>query len=429
MALVSSMKQKPITVTDEVFTKIGQDDVNLPNSSNVTPTLEFTDEILDNPQSTAASMQNITRQNRNRKGKRTTLVAFKYSASTPPMFMWIYVSIGVLGMLGNSLVTAVILKFKRLRDKLTNNFLLNQSLLDMAAACFLLISQLTDDISWTRTYMQAYIFCRLWLSKFILWGCFIASTYNFMVVTMERYVAIVYPMAYIRWFSKGKARVMMVSVWLVCFLWSAIGCYSTNMVGNECIAWNNWPNATIAQFVSILVVVVHYLVPISLLTFAYGRIIYVLRSTIPVGSDPKSTDGDNGMKGPGYEVRNQRMCKASGHMIKTLIVVALCFALCWGPNQMLLFLLNVGVSADFSSWYYHVTVMLTFLNCCVNPIIYTCNYRDFKECLFKMLCGWARIKKPTEMGQSSNLHSSVSTIKKRESSNSLPSATVQSELF
>ena len=38
--------------------------------------------------------------------------------------------------------------------------------------------------------------CRFWLSRWPLWSLLVASTYSILVLTVERYVAIVYPVVY-----------------------------------------------------------------------------------------------------------------------------------------------------------------------------------------------------------------------------------------
>ena len=318
------------------------------------------------------------------------LPRYRYNVSTTPVFMAIYLGIGILGMIGNFLVNVVMLKYKCLREKLTNAFVLNQSLIDFLTACFLVAAQVTDDISWAKTDLEAYLYCRLWLSKWMLWGLFIASTYNLLTLTMERYFAIVHSMLHMRFFTKTKARVMMVCVWIFGPSWTLYDLFTTNMDGNECAAWSIWPNAQFQRIFGIVVVFVQYIIPLFVLVFAYGSIIYVLHR--------KAGDGVGHTASHGANNRELLMIKARTNVIKTLVIVAVCFIVCWGPNQLLFLIYNTGVDVDYNSWYYHWTVMMTFLNCCVNPIIYTFKYEEFKHCLWHMLCG---DKSKTPRGSSS----------------------------
>ena len=343
---------------------------------------------------------------------RSPLPRYKYNASTTPVFMAIYLAIGILGMIGNFIVSVVMLKYRRLREKLTNAFVVNQSLIDFVTACVLVITQVTDDISWAKNDLEAYLFCRMWLGKWVLWGLFVASTYNLLVLTMERYFAIVHSMIHIRFFTKTKARVMMVCVWLFGLSWNLYDLFSTNMKGNQCVVWSFWPSPLFQQVFGILVVCVQYFIPLFVLVFAYGRIIYILHRKASDGVGPKASDGSKTATSGTSDNRELRMIKARTNVIKTLVIVAMCFIVCWGPNQLLFFFHMVGVKVDYSSWYYHWSVMMTFLNCCVNPIVYTFKYEEFKQCLRRMLCGCCTEKSG---GRSSNSENSYQTDTTRTS--------------
>ena len=101
------------------------------------------------------------------------------------------------------------------------------------------------------------------------------------------------------------------------------------------------------------------------------------------------------------DLREARMMRARQNVIKTLIIVGACFIICWGPNQILYFLSNIGVRVDFTSIYYHWTVMMTSVNCCINPIIYTFKYEQFRKCLRKLFHIYPTNGKASETGESS----------------------------
>ncbi len=39
----------------------------------------------------------------------------------------------------------------------------------------------------------------------------------------------------------------------------------------------------------------------------------------------------------------------------------------------------------YSSYFYHFTVMMVFLNCCVNPVIYFVKYQEFQQAARRVL--------------------------------------------
>ena len=62
-----------------------------------------------------------------------------------------------------------------------------------------------------------------------------------------------------------------------------------------------------------------------------------------------------------------------------MVLVATVFVLCWMQNQVYYLLMNLGgLPADFSSPYYHFTVVCIFLNPCINPLVYASKYAELR---------------------------------------------------
>ena len=72
---------------------------------------------------------------------------------------------------------------------------------------------------------------------------------------------------------------------------------------------------------------------------------------------------------------------ARRNTIKTLLIVGLCFIICWSQNQVRYLMFNCGYELDFNSTYHQFTILMVFLNCTVNPFIYLIKYRDYQEAL------------------------------------------------
>jgi hypothetical protein len=54
----------------------------------------------------------------------------------------------------------------------------------------------TDGTSMNRDSVYDQFVCRFWLSRWPLWSFLVASTYSILMLTLERYVAIVHPVFY-----------------------------------------------------------------------------------------------------------------------------------------------------------------------------------------------------------------------------------------
>jgi len=82
---------------------------------------------------------------------------------------------------------------------------------------------------------------------------------------------------------------------------------------------------------------------------------------------------------PGLEVRNDNVVRARANVIKMLATVSLFFFFCWVWNQTYYLMYYLGYQhVDFTSGFYNFTVIMVFLNCCVNPVIYSIRYEQVR---------------------------------------------------
>jgi len=75
--------------------------------------------------------------------------------------------------------------------------IVNQSVIDFLASFFsffLAIDRKMTGLSHDSIYDQ--FLCRFWLTKRPLWCMLVTSTYGIVIMTLSRYVAVIYPMQY-----------------------------------------------------------------------------------------------------------------------------------------------------------------------------------------------------------------------------------------
>ena len=282
-----------------------------------------------------------------------------------------YLIIGSLGMVGNAFVILVILRFKQLRKTVTNQFLVNQSLVDFLAAFLIIATSFIRQIPASSSSLGKEIFCRAWLSNMLVWSAFTTSTYNFVLMTYERYFAIVYPMKPSRRITHRRAYALMVITWIFGLLF--VGSYAlTTSVVNEhdvCSAYTAWPNTIAQKATGTVTVMVEFIFPLILNSFANIHMSIVLKKHT-------FNNKDDSMSGRWTE----RMEKAQRNMVKTLILVFSSYVICWIWNQIYFTLYNFGYHrADLSSNFYHFTVIAVFCNCCMNPFLYMIKYHQFQK--------------------------------------------------
>ena len=285
-----------------------------------------------------------------------------------------YICVALLGILGNTVVIVVIMNSKRMRTSTINIFIVNQSLLDGLSAVFILLSCLFDQVNDVNRHQELY--CDLWLTKFPQWALFFSSTYNLVVLTFDRCLAICYPIWYRRiTYQKSHIIIVLLVVWIVGPLYYApLNIITSTMKNGVCSSYTEWSSPAHRAVAGTVMFLLEYILPLFLICVAYLKIIHKLWTKD--GVDRISTTN-----------RNRRIQRARHNVLKTLALVTLVLVCCWTSDQIFFFMYNLGYPLSFDSWFYHFNVNLVFLNTCINPLVYSFQYDAFKKALLKLVCG------------------------------------------
>ena len=76
---------------------------------------------------------------------------------------------------------------------------------------------------------------------------------------------------------------------------------------------------------------------------------------------------------------------AGRNAVITSLMVCCGYVACWSINQIFFFINTISHSVDFSTWFYHFTVVLALMSSCINPFIYAAKYREFQTAVKRML--------------------------------------------
>jgi len=69
---------------------------------------------------------------------------------------------------------------------------------------------------------------------------------------------------------------------------------------------------------------------------------------------------------------------AGRNALMTSLMICCGFIGCWSPNQINTIVSYLGHTVDYTTWFYHFTVVMVFMNSCINPCIYAAKYREFQ---------------------------------------------------
>ena len=180
---------------------------------------------------------------------------------------------------------------------------------------------------------------------------------------LYRYLQSVHPIWHKKTMNKVKTNLMFTFAWLSGFIWKIPTVIGTSSTVGNCLTVHKWSNPSVERAVGVLGIVLQYFLPLGLLIFFCARILMVLK---------QRSVGNNQVKSQGQQ-----------NVMKTLILVAVAFIVCYTPNHLLFLQFNLGGSIKIRGWLYYTTVVLVFVNACINPLVCILSY---KECRNR-ICG------------------------------------------
>ncbi|XP_033097148.1 QRFP-like peptide receptor [Anneissia japonica] len=281
----------------------------------------------------------------------------------------IYSVIGFIGCSTNGFAIFILFHLNS-RLSTTNLLITNQCIIDFVTSLMSLCLFLDPNIM-TRlpdSNSVAEFVCRFWSSKYIFWACTCSSTANLVVLTVDRYFAVMHAIKYNVIKERLSMKVLFLLIpWICGFMFLLLWFAAHTVKDGECI--QSWPSVDYQKAFGLLTTVYLLIIPISAMLFVYINIFYALRYRV---GDVSSTINAN--------------CEARRlNIIKTMVIVSVTYIVCWTPNQIAFVNFTLGGELDFHGAVYYITIAMSLVNICVNPIIYTFKYNDFRVGVRKTL--------------------------------------------
>ncbi|XP_022097329.1 trissin receptor-like [Acanthaster planci] len=210
------------------------------------------------------------------------------------------------------------------------------------------------------------------------------------MLTMERYFAIVHPLKYQAAFAKQprlKVGVVIAACWIFTIIAKSYNITLFEVEDGACVS----SAESRSKVLGVLTAMVHYVVPVTVMLFAYIRISVELKRRAarlqpalpPVDPTAGVSTADTARP---INVLAASLLRARRNVFKMLLIVFVTFLICWTPNQVLFLMFNLGLPLRFDEWYILLSVAMVSANCCVNPLIYAFKYQQFRRGLREMFC-------------------------------------------
>lgn len=280
-----------------------------------------------------------------------------------------------LAIPGNMVTILVFIRERRLLEKSYNILILTLAIADVMTAILLITNPsfvVGDAFPYPTNPVLGEIFCRVIWSRVFLFQLVFFSIYISLVLTVERWVAIVKPVKY-NIFFKGKRLILCI---FVCWIWSL---FLTGASLADTVYKPNLSSRNICEF-EIILQGTSFRMALSTLQF-FMKMAFPCLSIIGLYVHMIVSTNNS----PIASVESK--AKLRGKVTRMIGAMSCIFIICITPNQIVLVLAYAG-KAILDTKLHHFTAFFNFIPTCANPFIYGLSNetyrRRYKKILFSL---------------------------------------------
>ncbi|XP_077172228.1 LOW QUALITY PROTEIN: galanin receptor 2b-like [Paroedura picta] len=278
------------------------------------------------------------------------------SVVVPVIFSLIF----LLGVVGNSLVLAVLLRNGQTGHNSTNLFILNLGLADFFFIIFCVPFQAT--IYSLEGWVFGSFMCKA--VHFFIYLTMYASSLTLAAVSVDRYLAIRYPLRSRELRTPCNAVAAMVVIWGLSVVFSGPYLSYYDLIEWEasyiCVpGWEEWRR----KIMETSTFAFGYAIPVLIVSLSYTRTIKYLWTAVDPVEDMSESK------------------KAKRKVTKMIIIVTVLFCLCWLPYHVVVLRYLYG-DFPFNQTTYAFRLLshcMAYANSCLNPIVYALVSKHFRK--------------------------------------------------
>uniref|UniRef100_A0A674PNB0 D(1B) dopamine receptor n=1 Tax=Takifugu rubripes TaxID=31033 RepID=A0A674PNB0_TAKRU len=314
-------------------------------------------------------------------------------------------------LLGNFAVCTAVFRYRHLRAKVTNIFIVSLALSDLLVALLVMPWKAVAEVA---GFWPFGAFCKTWLSCDIM--CSTASILNLCVISVDRYWAISSPFRYERTMNRKVASVMIGVIWIVSVVISVVPVqldWHRAEIGYppaEDLAPGGGTSegicdSSLSRTYAISSSLISFYIPVAIMIVTYTRIYQIAQIQIRmISSLERAAEHAQKISTDSYQadslhfnqshVELKVSIRKETKVLKTLSVIMGVFVCCWLP----FFVLNCALpfcpapgapgtqrrSLCVGEKTFDVFVWIGWSNSSLNPIIYAFN-ADFRDAFLRLL--------------------------------------------
>ncbi|NXN29642.1 DRD5L protein, partial [Nycticryphes semicollaris] len=315
----------------------------------------------------------------------------------------------VLGTLvGNALVCLAVLRFRHLRAKVTNWFVLSLAVSDLCVALLVMPWKAVTEVA-GGSWLFGSRFCDTWVAFDIM--CSTASILHLCIISLDRYWAIASPFRYERRMTRRLACTMIAVAWALSILISFVPVQLQWHKAKDVRSPGSWlpgtPSCDISlnRTYAVTSSLISFYIPVAIMIITYTRIYRIAQAQIRRISTLERAGGQWPPQGKEPTSSLRSSLRKETKVLQTLSVIMGVFVCCWLPFFLLNCLLpfcqpdlesgHEGQSPCVGQTTFNIFVWFGWANSSVNPVIYAFN-ADFRRAFSNLLgcrcfcCGASR---------------------------------------
>jgi len=298
-------------------------------------------------------------------------------------FQCTVVVIGIVGTATNALILYGLVASKQHKKHV---LIFNQNLLDFFCSLALVVVYSFKLCNIYLTGSSGYWLCMLLATENFIWCLCLASKTNLMIVTIERYLKVVYPIWSKKILNKRVLFSAVAFAWISAFLHNfTLTFVTSDVIDGMCYAYMIWKSPVDQVAYGLWYFLSFYVVVLVLFIFCYWRILAVIRRQASVMAAHCAA-------GPSTAAQTQSS-QMQTNVIKTMILVSASYAICDMPMSIYFLILNIDPNVTLLESGYYASMFLSFLYICANPFIYATKFDPVKRVLLGLVpCNKASVQ-------------------------------------
>ncbi|XP_022068926.2 neuromedin-U receptor 1-like [Acanthochromis polyacanthus] len=304
-----------------------------------------------------------------------------------------YLTIFMVGVLGNSLTCAVILRYRVMQTP-TNYYLLSLAVSDLLV---LLLGMPLELYDMWQNYPFLFGEGGCYFKTFLFETVCFASILNVTALSVERYVAVVHPLKVKHMTTRAHVKRVILTLWGLSMLCAAPNTSLHGVVVLPPIFGRQFPQSAICDMVKptwiynliiLISTVVFFLLPMLIISILYLLIgLRLHRERVMMAADNNSSFGSECVS----ISHQRRLSKRNLQVTKMLCVLVVVFGFCWAPFHLdrLAWSYMDKSSEEHNRIYAHVHIIsgvCFYLSSAINPILYNLMSTRFREMFSHITC-------------------------------------------